>query len=57
MWSIPSLLRDFAGTFDGFGNLGLGWEKSDYYDDTWRCNTRHKRKGIGLQVVAESRER
>ena len=52
MWSIPPLLRDFVETFVGFGNLGLGWEKSDHHDDTWRCGTGHKRKGIGSQAVA-----
>ena len=45
VWSVPLLLRDFAGIFAGFGNLGLGWEKSDHHDDTWHCGTDHKRKG------------
>ena len=55
VWSVPPLLKDFARTFVGFGNLGLGWEKSDHYDDIWRCGTGHKRKRTGSQAIARSR--
>ena len=56
MWSVPPLLRDFAGIFARFGNLELGWEKSDHHDDTWHCGTGHKRKRTGLQAIARSKE-
>ena len=55
--AVPLLLVDLARTFARFGNLGLGWEKSDHHDDTWRCGTKHKRKETRSQVVAQTRER
>ena len=56
MWSVPPLLKDFTKIFAGFGNLELGWEKSDHRDDTWRYSMGHKRKGTRSQDVAWNRE-